>query len=149
MKHRISADDRDFLRRFSCCEIEVGGFHHREHVRLAYIFLVLYGVEEACPKFRASLQAFLRHNRVDPAKYHETMTQAWILAVFHFMQTAAARSSSTEFMDANPMLMNPRIMLTHYSSELIGSDRARAHFVEPDMDPIPRHAGSVNAPRHP
>lgn len=45
MKHRISADDRDFLRRFSCCGIEVAGFHHREHVRLAYIFLVLYGVE--------------------------------------------------------------------------------------------------------
>jgi hypothetical protein len=52
-------------------------------------------------------------------------------------------------MEANPMLMNPRIMLTHYSSELIGSDRARTHFVEPDMDPIPRHARHVNAARHP
>lgn len=93
------------------------------------------------------MQAFLRHNRVDPTKYHETMTQAWILAVFHFMQAAAARSSSTEFMDANPMLMNPRIMLTHYSSELIGSDRARAHFVEPDMDPIPRYSRPANSMR--
>jgi hypothetical protein len=31
-------------------------------------------------------------------------------------------------------------MLTHYSADLLFSDQARANFVEPNRDPIPRHA---------
>jgi hypothetical protein len=38
------------------------------------------------------------------------------------------------------MLLDSRIMLTHYSTELLFSDKARAKFVEPDLDPIPRYA---------
>jgi hypothetical protein len=30
-------------------------------------------------------------------------------------------------------------MLTHYSAQLLFSDGARARFVEPDLDQIPRH----------
>jgi len=30
-------------------------------------------------------------------------------------------------------------MLTHYSAELLFSPEARAGFVEPNLDPIPRH----------
>lgn len=29
-------------------------------------------------------------------------------------------------------------MMTHYSAGLLFSDEARAAFVEPDLDPIPR-----------
>jgi hypothetical protein len=42
------------------------------------------------------------------------------------------------------MLLDTRIMLTHYSAELLFSDAARADFVEPNLDPIPRHE-----PAHP
>ncbi|HEY5553094.1 MAG TPA: hypothetical protein VIK52_14470 [Opitutaceae bacterium] len=31
------------------------------------------------------------------------------------------------------------LMLTHHSTELLFSPGARAGFVEPDLDPIPRH----------
>jgi hypothetical protein len=141
MQHAISSDDRDLLARFTANEIEPGHFHHREHVRLAYIFLALYGPGQAHQEFRKRLQAFLRHNAIDPAKYHETMTQAWMLAVQHFMEISPPQASVEDFIQANPVLLDPKIMLTHYSREAIGSDQARRHFVEPDKEPIPRHAG--------
>lgn len=140
MQHAISLDDREFLARFSANALEPGCFHHAEHVRLAYIFLVLYGPNQAHPQFRASLQAFLRHNAIEPSKYHETMTQAWMLAVLHFMEISETQASAQDFIQANPALLNPRIMLTHYSGDVIGSQQARQQFVEPDIEPIPRHA---------
>lgn len=138
MHHQVSADDRDFLLRFEGCEIRPADFDHRAHLKLAYIFLALHTVEQAVAKFRAALQAFLRHHGIDPAKYHETMTQAWLLAVRHFMQRAGATASADEFVAASPVLLDTRVMLTHYSKDLLGSQRARRQFVEPDLDPIPR-----------
>jgi hypothetical protein len=32
-------------------------------------------------------------------------------------------------------------MLTHYSAEVLFSPEARARFVEPDLEKIPRHDG--------
>lgn len=139
MKHAISLDDREFLEQFNSNRIEPGRFNHREHVRLAYTLLVLHEPRQAYVKFRESLQAFLRHNSIDPAKYHETMTQAWMLAVLHFMEISPPHGSAQAFIDANPVLLDSKIMLTHYSSEAIRSDQARKEFVEPDMEPIPRH----------
>ncbi len=68
------------------------------------------------------------------------MTQAWVLAVDYFMQKAApARFDSFDaFIAADPRLLDPAIMLTHYSTERLFSDEARAGFVEPDPEEIPR-----------
>jgi len=132
---RVSAADRAFVEAFEACAIAPPAFHHREHVRLAYIYLCLAdgGVGEAHARLRASLRAFIRHNGVDPAKYHETLTQAWMLAVDHFMTRSAPAASSDDFIDANPRLLDTGIMLTHYSKDTLFSDEARHKFVEPDL----------------
>jgi hypothetical protein len=38
-------------------------------------------------------------------------------------------------------VLDTKIMLTHYSAEVLFSPEARALFVEPDLDPIPRYRG--------
>jgi len=43
------------------------------------------------------------------------------------------------FIEANPILLDGKIMLTHYSADLLFSEEARARFVEPNLDEIPRH----------
>ena len=43
------------------------------------------------------------------------------------------------FIEQNPRMLDAKIMMTHYSAELIFSERARAKYVEPDLDPIPRY----------
>ena len=115
-------------------------FSHRQHVRLAYVYLVDCDVNLALDRMRAALVCFLSHHGIPATKYHETLTRAWILAVHHFMHRTPEASSADDFIDRNPMLLDSKIMLTHYSAGLLFSDAARAEFVEPDLDPIPRHA---------
>jgi len=45
--------DTEFLRAFENCEIANGDFHHRDHIRLAWIYLQLYG-GQAAPRMAAS-----------------------------------------------------------------------------------------------
>ncbi len=88
---------------------------------------------------REALLAFLEHNGVDPSKYHDTMTRAWTLAVRHFMEATSSQDSADWFIEHNPKMLDSKIMMTHYSAQVLFSDEARAGFVEPDLDPIPRH----------
>lgn len=135
----MSDDDRRFRADFEACAIPPAVFDHRAHVRLAYTYLAEVDDEAALARMRAALLAFLRHNGVDPSKYHETMTRAWILAVRHFMEKSPACASADAFIASNPTLLDTKIMLTHYSAEVLFSDEARSRFVEPDLGEIPRH----------
>lgn len=114
-------------------------FDHRAHVRLAYTYLAETDADTATSRMRTALLDFLRHHGIPITKYHETMTRAWILAVRHFMETSPGSGSADAFIESNPRLLDARIMMTHYSTQLLFSDEARAEFVEPDLGPIPRH----------
>ena len=137
--HALSVADRGFRADFESGALAAAAFDHRAHVRLAYVLLAEAPPERATELMRASLKAFIARNGVDPAKYHETMTAAWILAVHHFMALTEPCASADEFIAKNPVLLDSKIMLTHYSAGLLFSPEARAGFVEPDLDAIPRH----------
>ncbi len=137
--HQLSDADREFVLDFEACRVPPDQFHHREHLRLAYIYLTQSSTEQAHQKVRTAIKAFIRHNQADPDKYHETITQAWILAVDHFMHHSKPAASSDEFVELNPRLLDARIMLSHYSEQALFSDAARAAFIEPDIQAIPKY----------
>lgn len=139
MTLRASAADDAFRAAFEAGTFPPGDFNHRAHVRLAYVYLCGSDVERAYAAMRAALLAFLACHGVDPAKYHDTMTRAWVMAVRHFMERTPSAESADAFIDANPRLLDPKIMLTHYSAGLLFSDAARASFAAPDIDPIPTY----------
>ena len=141
MSHSLSSDDRRFCADFAACRIDPGAFDHRAHIRLAYIYLAEHDTSTALTLMRNALLAFIQHNQIPVAKYHETLTQAWILAVRHFMAISPDSESSAGFIAANPKMLDSRIMLTHYSTEVLFSPEARARFVEPNLDLIPRYEG--------
>lgn len=138
-KHLLSEDDRRFRRDFETCRIPPAEFDHRAHLRLAYTYLAERDVDTATDLMRVALLNFLQHNDIPASKYHETMTRAWILAVRHFMEISPLAPSADGFIDSNPVMLDSRIMMTHYSAELLFSAEARAEFVKPDRDPIPRY----------
>ena len=72
MPHQISVDDAAFRDAFIAGSIAPAQFHHREHLRLAYIFQVEYGAR-AGVELRRALQDFLQQHGIDRAKYHETL----------------------------------------------------------------------------
>jgi hypothetical protein len=139
MKHQLDASDREFRQAFETGAYAPADFSHRAHVRLAYVYLVGAELEPALERYRAALQSFLSHHGIPATKYHETLTRAWILAVHHFMHRSPEAVSAEDFIARNPLLLDGKIMLTHYSADLLFSDAARAQFAEPDLDPIPRH----------
>lgn len=139
MTHTTSLDDQRFRAEFEAGTYPVSQFDHRAHVRLAYVYLVDNSTPTALALMRKALKTFLERNGVDLSKYHETMTRAWILAVRHFMEKSGSSASADGFIAANPELLDSKIMLTHYSADTLFSPQAREQFVEPDLDPIPRH----------
>ena len=138
--HHCSAADLEFGRRFEAGEVPPSAFAHRDHIRLAYVYLAEGAAEAAYQRMQSALQDFIRYNGIDPAKYHETLTRAWILAVDHFMHQSTPAASAAEFIAMNPRLLRKEAMGTHYSDALLFSRQARSRFVEPDLMPIPRHA---------
>jgi hypothetical protein len=139
MTHALAPDDRRFRVDFEEGNVLPARFDHRAHVRLAYVYLVEHDADTATSLMRDALRRFLVRHGIDADKYHETLTRAWILAVRHFMARSTAAASADAFIDANPLLLDSKIMMTHYSAELLFSSDARARFADPDLDPIPQH----------
>jgi hypothetical protein len=137
VKHSISDDDREFRDAFESLRLAPEAFGHCEHVRLAYIYLCEKSVDDAHEAMKNALIAFLAHSGVNKSKYHETITRAWVMAVRHFMAQSADCVSSDEFIQLNARLLDTKIMLTHYSAEVLFSPQARAQFVAPDIEGIP------------
>jgi hypothetical protein len=135
----LSDLDRAFLDAFESGAIAPSEFDHKAHVRLAYVHLAGRDTEAALGAVRNALRRFLAHHGIDPAKYHETMTRAWVLAVRHFLERTPDSGSADDFIARNPALLDSQIMLSHYSADLLFSDAARARWVEPDLEDIPRH----------
>jgi len=57
------------------------------------------------------------------------------------MAISPAADSAASFIVSHPSLLDSRIMLTHYSTEVLFSEEARARFVEPNLAVILRHDG--------
>ncbi len=137
LSHKASEEDRKFRLAFEACTVAPSQFNHEAHVRLAYVYLTEHDTDAAVQKMRDALLKFLEHNSVPRSKFHETLTRAWVLAVQHFMNRSSS-TSAADFIAKNPELLDSKIMLTHYSASVLFSADARASFVEPDLDPIPR-----------
>lgn len=140
MKHKTSTEDQKFRHQVESCEFPVSEFGHKAHIRLAYVYLSENDVEKSLQLVRDALMGLLKHAGIDPAKkYHETLTEAWILAVHHFMCNTDSSESADDFIEQNPITLDSKIMMTHYSTDLLFSEKARQFFVEPNLDPIPRY----------
>ncbi|MCB1043413.1 MAG: hypothetical protein KDC35_10760 [Acidobacteria bacterium] len=130
-------DDVQFLNAFNSCELPLEAFGHRQHLQLAYVLLCSNPPIQTHGLVRQGLQRFLSHHGVPQVKYHETLTAAWVMAVFHFMNQRGPFRTFDAFIEACPELIDTRIMNTHYSTEQLGSSAARLEVVAPDRAPIP------------
>lgn len=137
MSFTTSHDDQTFRQQMESGAFPAADFNHRAHLRLAYVYLCESNPDTATDQMRDTLNHFLIHNNVDPAKFHETLTKAWILAVKHFMDRAGSATSADDLIDRHPQMLDTQIMLTHYSAERLFSETARNKFVAPDIERIP------------
>lgn len=138
VRARPSDGDRLFARRFEAGGVDAADFNHRGHLRLAYTYLCEGpSLATARDRMRASIRGFLDLHSVDPAKYHETLTLAWMDAVRHFVGNAGAPDSFEALLKVDDRLLDKEIMLTHYTRKRLCSESARTGYVSPDVSPIP------------
>jgi len=128
--------DQDFCEAFESLEIPKEMFHHREHIRLAWIYSHHFSEEQALARIVQGIQAFAKHHGVTD-KYHHTITVAWMRLVWHAAgQTALAPDFNT-FAAARSHLLNSRLLGDYYSTARLQSDAARHTWMEPDLCLLP------------
>ncbi|MGI8436652.1 MAG: hypothetical protein ACR2NX_07075 [Chthoniobacterales bacterium] len=62
--------DQRFLADFEACRIDAARFGHREHLRVAYIYLSLHPFDDALDRMESGLLRLLAHLGAPPSKYH-------------------------------------------------------------------------------
>jgi len=129
-------DDLEFIRRFEDCTLPGDAFHHREHVRLAWLYLRRHSVMEALGRFTEGLKRFAAANG-QPGLYHETITWAYLFLIHERMARAGEAEAWEAFMAGNPDLFtwNPSVLAGYYQEETLRSELARRVFVLPDRRP--------------
>lgn len=132
-------DDDELWLAFNASTLPAQDWTHRTHLRVGWLFLARYRLDEAHVLMRVGiirLNAF--HGLVEtPSRgYHETLTRLWLLLIGSLMKSTEAASSDA-FVDVCLASLGKDAALRHYSRDLIISVRARASFVEPDLAPIP------------
>lgn len=122
--------DDELIRHFEAGQEPPGGFHHREHVRVAWLYLRREPLAAALERFRSGLRRFAEAQG-KPERYHETITTAYMLLIHERWGTAPTWD---EFATANPDLLvwSPSILDRYYRPETLASERARREFIAPD-----------------
>jgi hypothetical protein len=138
--------DPDFLRAFETATLPPGSFHHRDHVRAAWLCLRHAPTPvEGLERFVSGLRRFAAAAG-KPELYHETITWAFLLLIRERMAVAASDESFDAFAARNADLFQwkPSVLDRYYKKKTLASERARAVFLLPDRLSRPRrvHAGA-------
>lgn len=129
-------NDDEFLTAFEACTLEK--FHHRDHIKVACLYLSRYPLEKAVAKVRSGLQALAvawnaPTDDLDRG-YHETITQAWVRIVAVALNKYGPAVSADAFCDKVPALLDKDLLKAFYSRERLKSWTAKREYVEPDLD---------------
>jgi hypothetical protein len=129
--------DDAFLEAFLTCRLPREAFNHRNHLRLAWIHLQRFPLDEAIELTCAAIAHYAAHLGV-PHRYHRTMTQALIRLMAH-AGAAQASLSFEDFLARAPAFSGDcrALVARHYSPDRLAHPDARVRFLPPDRLPLP------------
>jgi hypothetical protein len=135
--------DEELAKAFWDSRLPEPEWNHSAHLRMAWMTLEENGaprsIDEAHLLMRVGiikLNAF--HGLVETAQrgYHETITRVWVILVAALKNVARGKDSR-EFLELHPAALTREAPLRHYSRTRLYSLPARAHFMDPDLEPLP------------
>lgn len=136
MEKHYNLSDSEFQKVFAECKLDPSLFTHEAHLRLAWIYIKKYGIDQALWHIPVQLQRYVGFVGAK-GKYNATVTTAAIKAVHHFMCKSKA-ADFKEFISEFPRLKFDfkSIMACHYGFDIYTSEKAKAQFLEPDLIPF-------------
>ncbi len=127
--------DEDFLRAFEELSFPADQFHHREHLRVAWLYLKSSDAARAAERMCAGILRFANHHGATQ-KYHHTLTMFWMrLVALALVETPEGAFEG--FLAAHPELCDKNLPPKYYSQDLLQTLAAREGWVEPDLQPLP------------
>jgi hypothetical protein len=111
-------------------------FKHREHLRLAWLYLRRHGQEAGTARIRETI---LRYATALGAAgiYHETLTRAWGACVGGALRETPGLEPFDAFLAAHPELLERTLLERYYRRETLESEEARRGWVPPDVAALP------------
>lgn len=125
--------DTEFLKHFADFTLEPALFTHEAHLRLAWLYINLYGTEKAAGLICNQIKAFDRKFG-DGSKFNKTVTIASVFIVSHFMGRSLC-SEFERFLEEFPRLKTnfTDLIKSHYKINIFTDKRAEKEYVEPDL----------------
>ena len=128
--------DEDFLRAFEELSYPADMFHHREHLRVAWLYLKSSDASRAAERMTAGILRFAKHHGAT-LKYHHTLTLFWMRLVAAALVETPEGCTFEDFLASHPELCKKNLPAEYYSETLLQSAAAREGWVEPELQPLP------------
>ncbi len=142
-----SSDEIELVvRRFESCDFAKGEFTHAFHLTVAAWYCSRSSPEAALERMRAGLVRLTQKFGVKA--YHETITRFWIQLVSNRIMMEQGKYSLGDSVNSIiSAYASKDIIYEHYSRDLLLSDFAKSHWVEPDLKPMDRSdSGNMYCP---
>lgn len=136
MESHLSLTDETFEIAFRDNSLCASLFSHEAHLRLAWIHIEKYGVEQAIKNICDQLKRFVQKiGAMD--KYNTTVTIAAIRAVYHFKLKSEA-DNFIDFIQEFPRLKYSfkALLEQHYTADIFSSEKAKKSYLVPDLLPF-------------
>jgi hypothetical protein len=130
----ITAADEQFLAAFEVSQI-ANHFHHRDHLRLAWIQIRRLGVHRASDAVAEAIRQFAAHHG-HADRYNDTMTRFW-LQVVSLGMGCHPNLTFDELLAAEPHLLDKTLPFNHWSRERLTGEEAKRRWVDPDVLELP------------
>lgn len=136
MEKHFELTDQEFETQFEKLTLHPVLFSHEAHIRLAWIHIKQYGLDQAIENICTQIKAFATFHG-DADKYNHTVTIAAIRAVYHFMLKAGLDNFS-DFITTHPRLKTSfkQLIESHYSTNIFASSQAKEAYLAPDLLPF-------------
>jgi hypothetical protein len=129
-------DDDAFLRAFETGTLPNAAFRHRDHLRLAWLYLRRDGPELGAEHIVDGIRHFAAsHGAAD--RFHLTLTRFWIRLVQHLMEAFPSIERFEDLLAAFPPAADKAIVYRHYSPTQLSLPTARQVWLAPDLLPLP------------
>jgi hypothetical protein len=132
-------DDETLLHEFLNGSLSPERWHHREHIKVAYLLLRQYPLEVAIGRMGQGLQALNAAQGVPDTPnrgYNETITQAWMRLVDFTLVKFGPAANADQFVNDHPEIANPYTLRLFYSHERLWLPEAKAEYLHPDLHPL-------------
>ncbi len=128
--------DNDFIRQFENQTLDKIHFNHLGHLRLSWLYLQSYGVEQAIVKISYGIKAYAESLGAS-TKFNQTITDA-IVRIMAKRMSFMSEQEWPLFLQDNSDIVDDSfsVLCQYYTKDILESDLARTSLIAPDIQPI-------------